>query len=259
MLLKHSSVTGADCKVNAADLVALSQRFPFVEWSFLYSPDRAGVDVPRCPTVDKIKEFRDVCGKHGHVAMHLCESALKDFINGDPATFDLMQGFPRIQLNLEFGSAKGLYHSTHEITRALAERVQAAPQWRFILQCPFDQESLRLKDEGLLPLFKNAPNVDILFDSSAGSGTRPKSWPAPLDGFFCGYAGGITPESYEEDLEKMRKVVPVNMAISTDLESGVRTDDIFDLIKATRILEIGMLYAPPPTIDLRLARPMIRP
>jgi phosphoribosylanthranilate isomerase len=157
--------------------------------------------------------------------MHLCGGALTGFVEGRQDIFDLMAGFHRIQLNLEFGAVEG----TYDPERLLA-RIQAHQEFDFIIQYTD-------KRHEMLPALAKLPNHAILFDASAGRGVAPDGWPAPLPGHFCGYAGGINPGNVAGHIEKIRAAGAVDTWI--DMESGVRTDDRFDLDKVRAVLNIA--------------------
>jgi phosphoribosylanthranilate isomerase len=78
-----------------------------------------------------------------------------------------------------------------------------------------------------------------LFDLSGGAGILPEQWPEPIEGVYCGYAGGLSPENVAEQLEKIEAVTP-NARIWIDAETHVRSngDQLFDLEKVRRFLEV---------------------
>lgn len=226
MKIQFCSLTGADDEVKPEDLVALSKKYPFAEWAILLLPARAGT--LRFPKLDWIREFAEVA-RDCHKAMHLCDDGFLGFVEGKKEILDIMKGFKRIQLNLKFGAVEGKYD-----TAQLVDRVKSLPQHEFILQYTKDKE-------GLLPLFKNVPNHAVLFDESAGRGISPDSWDAPLPGHFCGYAGGMNPLNVKQNLETLRDVAKGHTTW-IDMETGVRTDDHFDLQKVERVLAIAKDY-----------------
>lgn len=226
MQLKYCSITGADDAVDPKDMASFSREFPFVEWAILLLPARAGT--ARFPSTQWIEKFSKECAGSNN-AMHLCDGAFLGFIDGDPQILKLMQGFKRIQLNLKFGDVEGKYDP-----KKLMERVKASPQWQFILQYGKDKK-------GLLPLFKDVPNHAVLFDESAGRGISPDSWDAPLSGHSCGYAGGMNPDNVGKNLEIISKVAK-GYTTWIDMETGVRTNDVFDLAKVRRVLETAAPY-----------------
>lgn len=227
MHLKYCSITGADDDVDIKDLSALAREYPFVEWAILLLPDLAGK--ARCPSYGWIARFiRDYKGRH--TAMHLCDQALLDFVANQREVMELMAGFWRIQLNLRFGDVEGKYD-----IKELIARVKENPACQFIVQYTPDKAHI-------LPLFEGITNHALLFDASAGQGLSPDAWPAPIKGHFCGYAGGINPNNVIRNLELIARAVG-DGETWIDMESGVRTDDQFDIGKARKILEAAKVYA----------------
>lgn len=227
MKLKYCSITGADDAVDPQELAALSKAFPFAEWAILLAPESAGT--PRFPLVSWIEYFKSVCTK-SHKAMHLCGEALIRFSQGDTEILEIMNGIDRIQLNLKFGAVEGRYNPDE-----LLARVRENPKWQFIIQYAPDKKHL-------LPVLQPIQNHAILFDISAGRGLSPDAWDAPIDGHFCGYAGGLKPENIAAELLRIEKAAP-HYTTWIDMETGVRTNDRFDLKKVKTVLETAQPYA----------------
>lgn len=221
MKLKYVAITGADDGVSVDDLNAVARDHSFVEWALLYMPERAGQK--RFPSEKWIADFTTHY-KGTHRAMHLCGGAFLDFSVGKtPAA---MKGFKRIQLNLEFGNVEGQYDP-----QKLMAQIAAHPEHEFVIQYTEKRKSL-------LPALEKIQNHALLFDGSAGSGVLPGVWPAPLTGHFCGYAGGLQPENIEENIDKIARAAG-DRETWIDMESGVRTDDKFDLAKVRQVLSIA--------------------
>lgn len=223
MKLKYVAITGADDGVKVDDLNTLQKEYPFVEWALLYMPERAGEK--RFPSAQWLKDF-SANYKGAHKAMHLCGSAFLDFAAGKPEVLDVMKGFKRIQLNLEFGNAGDKCD-----LQKLLEQIKAHPEHEFVIQYTD-------KRKNLLPALEKIQNHALLFDGSAGAGVLPGSWPAPLSGHFCGYAGGLKPENIKDNIEKIAAAAG-DYTTWIDMESGVRTDDNFDLGKVRQVLSIA--------------------
>ncbi|MFN3827523.1 MAG: hypothetical protein ACK4NR_07855 [Micavibrio sp.] len=226
MNLKYCSLTGADDAVNPEDLVNISSQFPFAEWAILLLRARAGQ--PRFPTISWIEGFKSKATGLNK-AMHLCDDAFLGFIARDAEVMDIMKGFQRIQLNLKFGDVEGKYDPAE-----IVARVKESPEWQFILQYTPEKQ-------GLLPAFKDVPNHAVLYDASAGRGISPNSWDAPLDGHFCGYAGGLNPENVNKNLEMISRAAAGHVTW-IDMETGVRTNDQFDLAKVRQVLVTASPY-----------------
>ena len=84
-------------------------------------------------------------------------------------------------------------------------------------------------------------NVACLFDRSGGKGLVPSSWPLIRNDVFCGYAGGLGPETLSEELLKIFEMTN-GQEIWIDMESKIRTEKKFDLGKVVNCLETAQIY-----------------
>jgi phosphoribosylanthranilate isomerase len=109
------------------------------------------------------------------------------------------------------------------------------PTREFVLQCS-DHAALRHAQE----LASSQSNISALFDPSGGHGVPVDKhvWPDPLDGLPMGYAGGVNPATAQTILETLC-AKPFDVPFWIDMESGVRTNDRFDLDKVRRVLELA--------------------
>lgn len=214
--LVFCSLTGADDAVDINQLSALSARFPFVEWAILYSPTRLGT--PRYPSLAWINAFHAAL-PGVQKAIHLCGDAVLQFEQG--LLDALIAPFNRVQLNFNANRYKG------ELAK-LAEAVARLKNHEFIVQH-------NAANENALSFF-NASHHAVLFDASGGRGKLPERWIAPLLGRFCGYAGGLSPETLETALPAIQ-AVSHGLPLWVDMESGIRNDDdSFSLDKAEKVL-----------------------
>lgn len=79
-----------------------------------------------------------------------------------------------------------------------------------------------------------AGRASVLFDPSGGRGIEAFRWPSPPIGCHLGYAGGIKPDQI---VDTLKEIGVVDSPFWIDMESGVRTDDKFDLAKVRQVLE----------------------
>lgn len=80
-----------------------------------------------------------------------------------------------------------------------------------------------------------------LFDVSGGTGIVPDQWPPAIDGLYCGYAGGLGPETITRGIERISAAAP-GQTIWIDMETRVRSnaDSVFDLDKVKQCLELSL-------------------
>lgn len=224
-MLTNVAITGPDDAVDIADLNAMGAEFPYVEWALLCEPEAAGT--ARAPSFEWIDEFMREA--KGHRAVHLCTTALIDFSNAAEKFRRIVEGFDRIQLNFKYRETGNRLN-----LEGLVAQVKSFPDKTFIFQ--YGGEYVKF-----LPAFKTCKNMALLFDASAGSGTLPGSWPAPVEGYSCGYAGGLNPDNVAAQIQAIAKAAP-GYTTWIDMESGVRTNDVFDLTKVRRVLEAAAPY-----------------
>ncbi len=208
------TITGADDAVEPEELAKLSQEFPFVEWGLLCSRSREGT--PRYPSQPwKSAFFGTALLYKLRVAAHFCGPLARETMTGEarPAVHPWVQ---RVQIN-GFAVDK-------------AAGMPPDPRCEFILQVRAEEDL-----QGAANYILACPSLraSILFDPSGGRGIEPFRWPCSPSGVRMGYAGGITPDNV---LDVLRAIGPVEPTW-IDMESGVRTDDRFDLGKVRRVLE----------------------
>lgn len=219
-MLTGVTITGADDGVDPRDLQLLSGEFPFVEWGVLFSAKRTGE--PRYPSRAWVNALPvEVLGtRRPRFAMHLCGESARNTLEGSAVWLKgLFPVFRRVQVNGYVPPSPGLVKLSREW-----------PVFDFILQ---------VREEG--DLEKAAADLvavrrgSILFDPSGGRGLEAPAWPRPPAGAEnrVGYAGGINPSNVERVLTRLNERPG---AYWIDMESGVRTDDRFDLALVRDVL-----------------------
>lgn len=220
MKLRYVSLTGADNKVNIADLEHLSEQYPFFECAILMFPEREGKS--RNPTIDWRESFYN--SKVKNRAIHLCGSIINKLANKDEDLIAELMNVQRVQINLK------PQWSSNELLLQLVSVVESLPQIEFITQ-------YNENNKEYFSYWDSVKNHSYLYDSSLGKGLAPEDWLPPVLYKRTGYAGGLSPSNVHEQLIKISKVSDV-IPVWIDMESGVRTDDNFDLEKATQVLDI---------------------
>lgn len=205
--------TGVDRIDLLPGMKALSARYP-IEWGVLVDAAQEGESplFPEKAVRDALLAERDL-----RWAAHVCGEAARAIV-ADPLTAPLAPGgVQRVQVNHSF---KGSTPAQAAASRDYGRRVGA----RTVLQC-----------SGAFPLAQTG--LDWLYDVSFGTGMRPDRWPAPppADGPFCGYSGGIGPDTVGDVLSRI--AAPTGALYWIDMESGVRTDGAFDLAKCEAVCQ----------------------
>lgn len=227
-LLERVSLTGADDAVSIADLARLSEQYPFVEWALLYVPHRQGV--PRNPSQSWRQDFFEA-QLPGYSAVHLCgRLAFEELLLGTlPA--EVLKA-DRLQLNI---NARKPDFTDSQVLDVFRRAMELGPE--IILQYHTGSAALIQRFLGELGP-DDRTRAHVLLDESKGTGRVLGSVCAPpeLDGVYCGFAGGLGPENISRALSAIELGGREYWA---DMESGIRTDNRFDLEKVRLVLEAG--------------------
>lgn len=226
MTLSRITISGADDEVDPWDLVDLTRRFPFVEWGILVSkrPGR-----PRYPTSNWLNSLADALMKGRmfphFLSAHLCGSAAEEFCQGESSW---VQSLPANTSRLQINGCQPWPAPVDVIQNALGSRNDL----ELIVQV---REVTDLNTALLFAESVTTPGnrVSALFDPSGGRGLETKEWPSTPATFPLGYAGGIKPSTIESTISQIGKR---SKPYWLDMESGVRTDDRFDLKLVREVL-----------------------
>lgn len=240
MKILYLTLTGADDPVDPKELRKLSEQFPFIEWAILFSDDREGTT--RYPTKQWREDFYKAVPECNRSA-HLCgKEVLGRLVAQDAALLDELKEYQRIQLNfnatrLDPELLKGLI----KVVNSGICTNKSGNLIKFITQ-------LNQANDSISYLFGQIDghmisNHQVLFDGSGGLGKSPETWSAPLMDKLCGYAGGLGPDNLMSELTKIKTQVEESDGIIDfhtwiDMESKIRTDDKFDLVKALDVATI---------------------
>ena len=226
MRLRHITFTGIDARTDLQELQAIQQQYPLAEFGVLtsYHWSENGNRYLNPAFLSNLYAGNGEL----NLALHICGSAAHDAAVGDwykidEHLFGALNMFKRIQLNVANRTDNPKYlWSTHYSGQELivqqrnAEDVAlyAATRSEFEYVCP----------------------VSVLLDSSGGQGIDT---PLKVLKTFgkVGYTGGINPDNVAEKLSFLLQNVHMG-EFWIDMESGVRTDDWFDMDKVRRVLEI---------------------
>jgi phosphoribosylanthranilate isomerase len=236
MKLKKVTITGADDNTSIDTMLAISKKYPFVEWGILFSPTRQGTS--RYPSIANwLHELKKVSIPNGmSLSAHLCgEYTRKMTQNASMAQIQISLGpylemFSRMQLNF---NSKHLDITENKFLALLHDESDR----NFILQHNHN-------NAGICQLaMEKLSNVHFLFDASGGLGKIPGGYFSPLNTtHLFGYAGGLTPENLESELNKINIVVGNDLNTWIDAETGVRTNDMLDMSKVESFLNTASKF-----------------
>jgi hypothetical protein len=229
--LQRVSLTGADDQVPLRPLIELGEQYPFVEWALLYVPHAEGA--PRNPSRAWFQNFF-ASQVPGYSAVHLCgRQAFEELVAGTLPRH-LLQA-DRLQLNI---NARKKDFSDEEVLHVFQQALSLGPD--VILQ--YHPDMAGVIEQFLATCSSEArARVHVLMDASRGTGLMPAQWtiPAALKESFVGFAGGLGPDVMEAALRKMEQC---GQAYWADMESGLRSDNQFDVSKVRRVLEIAQAH-----------------
>jgi len=222
MKLQQITFTGIDGRTDLGALWEIQQEFPMVEWGVLVAKNwRENGNRYFNPS------YLDALRNRGlNLSCHLCGSIARAAVRGDWEPFRLWACgnfylFDRCQINI---AALRDNHDRFVPSEDLAMFNEVILQQRSADNCPLFMMSCR--DE----------YVTTLLDASGGRGIDTPIVPLDMD-HKIGYAGGITEDNVADKLRFLMDCDRVH-DFWIDMESGVRTDDWFDVDKAHRILNI---------------------
>src|SRR5665213_1979158 len=227
MILKHVTFTGADETIEPMRLVDLTVRFPFVEWGILMSASKEGNE-PRYPKRAWLEGMTEVADTFtlpmsGHVCGSWCRAILKGLSTFFDERKDIVKMFKRIQLNYHDG--RPFDGEPEQMVEMLTK--QKRRQYIF----PLDPA----KHQFFEAAWHGGLDVAQLYDPSGGKGLLPGNWKITDNDVYYGFAGGVSPDNLEYQLNKIAEVAG-DREVWIDFESHIRSlnnarDSLFDLHK----------------------------
>lgn len=219
------TITGADDAVDPAALAALSAEFPFVEWGVLLSATRAAADDGQARYPSHTWVLR-LAGHRVRLSVHVCGRLMEATIAG--------VGFKEHRQLLGHASRVQLNGYRPSLGVALADARSRFRHWETILQARSAEDLGPTCDDT-----RKLLHGSVLWDASGGRGIAPERWPSCAgSGPSFGFAGGITPDNVEATIAALHAASDgAPRPYWIDMETGVRTDDRFDLAKVRAVLE----------------------
>ena len=223
MKLRHITFTGIDGRTDLDELCNIQQAYPIVEWGVLVAKNWKdnGNRFFNPSYLDALEDRRL------NLSAHLCGSIARAAVRGDITPFYEWSRyyyhlFNRCQLNVAASLGNPV---SFDYSGKIANY--------------FDEVILQQKSAREVPLFLNSKvsrHITCLLDASGGQGIDSPIEVLKLP-HKIGYAGGINTDNVADKLSYLMESDDVD-DFWIDMESGVRTDDWFDLDKVVKVLEI---------------------
>jgi hypothetical protein len=267
--------TGLDPSTDLDRVLYLSRVYPFIEWAVLFSNTKQGTDrrYPKLKWIQQFQYFRTFTSIR-QSSLHICGDAVRDFMFNRNIPLQLLANyFERIQLNFNvkqcgYDIVEGLDHVNNKINQMNDQIIfqynAANSSLLDVLYTTNPKDKCFEEDSAR---FHAPVPVHYLMDSSGGTGTliTDFSLPASAKTLPVGYAGGLNPDNIAQIFPQMvDQIVSLNTAPDQDtdpefntpifwidMESGVRTDDFFDLDKAEFVANYLAHYIKSHHIDFR--------
>ena len=221
--LTHITFTGVDEDTDFNRLASIQQRYPKVEFGVLVSR-KWKENGQRYLSPFKARELR---GLGLRLSAHLCGSIARDvlhmggFSNTDDFS-EIIDMFSRVQLNV----------SNYDEPENMSPYILPGPLQEIIIQQAFNHNTF------MLCRIASGDCISILLDESGGKGIEaPFRMPSYLHNVHVGFAGGINPDNVVAKIQEITSLPHVNR-FWIDMESGVRTNDRFDLDKVEQVCEL---------------------
>lgn len=209
--LEFITCSGANEFTDIGGMVALSEKYPLIEWGVQVSGKKCSQGTPRWDWIQELHQYLQEENTLMNLALHVNADWVENFIRGRwiiPEMQELLEMtdaageafFQRVQLNFKIGREQ----SPQE--KILLPRLREYQEdRRFIYSFNPENSSFihylhRCKTK----------DFDVLYDSSHGEGIPACEWLAPAfsdENILQGYSGGLSPENVAEEVAKIRKVV----------------------------------------------------
>jgi phosphoribosylanthranilate isomerase len=199
-----------------------------VELGFLYSEGRAGLQ-PRYPDFQFIDDsLYSLCYSPFRTSIHLCgKEAIDKFFNKDTKLLEVCALANRVQLNMNMDS--------YDVNELVDKITEMSKDFTLIIQDNKSKKELVDSLNKLIPFKSDLSNVNFLYDASGGIGREIKDVKPVHKLNYTGYAGGINPYNVLDILKTIQYHNDTGASYYIDMESGIRTDDKFDVNKCIDI------------------------
>ena len=221
--LKLISFVGVEAKTDLVSLEALKMEGVGLEFSVLFSEGRKG---GRYSTYEFCSAFLGHGGGFDK-SLHLCgQSAINKFLAGEEKIMVLCSMASRIQLNFSI--------KKHDEGKLIEGVLNAMDKGHHVILQMNKSKADFIDTVTALDAYNE--KLSLLYDSSGGFGREIKRVNEPNEEYFTGYAGGIKPENVRCIVEMIEEKNASGLPYYIDMESGVRTDNVFSIAKCEAVI-----------------------
>lgn len=220
------SFVGVDTHTNMEDLLKMESAI-HCEFSVLFSDSKSIQSHTRYPSYKFCKDFIEWGALESvTTSVHLCGSVIDRYLKQEQDVLELCRLANRIQLNLNISN----YSDYEKLSDEIIANIDKYGH-HVILQKNKTKEKFM---ECFMK--KNKHPISLLHDSSGGFGREITEVSAPADIGFTGYAGGINPGNAAKIVGLIETANTTGKEYYIDMESGVRTNNIFSLEKCQQVI-----------------------
>ena len=235
MQLRYITMSDPRENLSIEGTIELLQISPLAELGIQAHPSAMSIGMPRNKwmnaLLDSVENLRNQPNLALHVNYEWCDYMTNGLIPDEIAgwigrknTKTKKPLINRIQLNI------GDNTTSFKIDKVIG-LFKCFPDREFIF--PFNQKVKQQIDA----LREFSTNFKLLFDSSYGIGKSPNHWDTPVyNDVQFGYAGGMSPDNVEHNLNKISKILPQKYKTWVDAEGQLRRAGSFDIELARNYL-----------------------
>lgn len=243
-MLERVTFTGADNRTDPLELLYWSIRYPFIEWGILIGSRASAPRMPSAEWIERLLHCKANTSHQMNLSLHVCGAPLKAIAAGRPIAAtgaELFRGFDRVQLNWHGERQQTIGLNIARAFVAMRDELQWDPEIIFQGDEVNAEAGLHVMTE------KHGFKVSMLFDCSHGAGISPVAWPYQRADIKCGWAGGMGPDNFATEIERIDKAFKFYASnfpgywvdMETKVRSGERGNDQFDLSKCREVAELA--------------------
>lgn len=242
MPLVRVTLTGVDDETDIDSLIALADKYPFVEYGILLG-EKAGPRMPSITWINALHNEAELAKIELKTSLHICGVTAQLVTLGEEVVFHRTgRHFQRVQLNLN----RIWHHSFDDVGSIVSLNIAtslAKTREKMIGRHWNPAIIFQVDHKNKMPISHETDrsfSTQFLFDASCGKGVLPAAWQNVWNDerVRYGYAGGLNPENLPFELQLI-EIAADGSRYWVDMETGVRDENNrFDMDLADRALNV---------------------